>query len=152
MSPLDLSLCRQDKWGRRSECYSPCVIPAPESALGSHPCGALSSAQVTSAYNRKTQSPFSPECVNHVPGTKCKRCPGLDTSSAASSIVLQTEQAGRRRPARLRRPAPTLPSKFGTLSGIGLRPCGEFLKNSPSGKLSHKPKIQCFRPFRGPNP
>lgn len=81
MSPLDLSLCRQDKWGRRSECYSPCVIPAPESALGSHPCGALSSAQVTSAYNRKTQSPFSPECVNHVPGTKCKRCPGLDTSS-----------------------------------------------------------------------
>src|SRR5690348_5521983 len=94
MSPLDLSPCRQDKWGRRSECYSPCVIPAPESALGSHPCGALSSAQVTSAYNRKTQSPFSPECVNHVPGTKCKRCSGLDTSSSASSIVLQTQQAG----------------------------------------------------------
>ena len=87
MPPLDLSLYRQDE-GRQSESNSPCPIPAPEPALGSHPCGALSSAQVALVYVKKS-NPAKPKTVNHVSGTKCKRCAGLDTSSSACSMTLQ---------------------------------------------------------------
>jgi hypothetical protein len=79
MPPLDLSLYRQDEGGRRSESNSPCPIPAPEPALGSHPCGALSSAQVALVYVKKS-NPAKPKSVNHVSGTKCKPCAGLDPS------------------------------------------------------------------------
>jgi hypothetical protein len=49
-APWDLTLSRQDSRARESDLRYPLTlagIPAPESALGSHPCVALSSAQVT---------------------------------------------------------------------------------------------------------
>jgi hypothetical protein len=49
-TPWDLTLSRQDSRARESRWGNPNRsrgIPAPESALGSHPCVALSSAQVT---------------------------------------------------------------------------------------------------------
>ena len=49
-SPWDLTLSRQDSRARESRWGNPTRsrgIPAPGSALGSHPCVALSSAQVT---------------------------------------------------------------------------------------------------------
>ena len=45
-TPWDFSLCRQDSGPARASAR-PRGIPAPESALRSHPCVALSSAQVT---------------------------------------------------------------------------------------------------------
>jgi hypothetical protein len=57
-------------------------IPAPESALGSHPCVALSSAQVSPVWNT---SPCSSKTVKDVSGTNCKPCPGLDNPLVASS-------------------------------------------------------------------
>jgi hypothetical protein len=49
-APWDLTLSRQDSRAHQSRWRTPTGsggIPAPESALGSHPCVALSSAQVT---------------------------------------------------------------------------------------------------------
>ena len=49
-APWDLTLSRQDSRAHESRWRTPTGsrgIPAPESALGSHPCVALSSAQVT---------------------------------------------------------------------------------------------------------
>jgi hypothetical protein len=48
-TPWDLTLSRQDSRAREGG-WRPRGIPAAESALGSHPCVALSSAQVTPVY------------------------------------------------------------------------------------------------------
>ena len=49
-SPWDLSPSCQDSWAARASFARPHGIPAAESALGSHPCVALSSVQVGSVY------------------------------------------------------------------------------------------------------
>ena len=46
-TPWNLPLCRQDSGPARAACARPRGIPAAESALGSHSCVALSSAQVS---------------------------------------------------------------------------------------------------------
>jgi len=51
-TPWDLSLWRQDSGTARASAR-PRGIPAPESALGSHPCVALPAAQVTVSISEK---------------------------------------------------------------------------------------------------
>ena len=52
-NPRDFSLSCQDSWAARTSSARPRGIPAPESALGSHPCVALSSAPVHSVYQER---------------------------------------------------------------------------------------------------
>jgi len=70
-------------WSAEASCARSAEIPAPESALGSHPCVALSSAQVSPVSNT---APRRSKTVKDVSGTNCKPCPGLDTSPSGSYL------------------------------------------------------------------
>jgi hypothetical protein len=78
----DLSLSARIAGWRASRALTCSRNPGPESALELLPSSALSSAQAFTAYP-KTAGRMRPDLfaktVNYVPGTKCKRCSGIDT-------------------------------------------------------------------------
>jgi hypothetical protein len=85
----DLSLSARIAGWRASPASACSRNPGPEPALELLPSSALSSAQVFTAYPktaRLAKSEFT-KTVNHVPGMKCKRCSGIDSTHADTWLV-----------------------------------------------------------------
>jgi len=80
-NPWDLPLCRQNGLLQGTGCACPQPIPAAESALRSHPCVAVSSAQVSPVYTRSRKkehqtthsSHFSVDSGRHMRQLKSSR-------------------------------------------------------------------------------